>query len=287
MRSLMFVPGHQPHLLEKSAKSDADVLLFDIEDSVQPKLNKEVARTTVARLIESGTFKHKPIFPRINDRESGELLKDLNALCIEGVNGFVYPKAKTGKDIYFFCKLLETIEYEKQLPIGTFKIIPLIETTSAVIHAFEIASASPRVVAIAYGCEDYLADLQGKHGNNQNALFYPRSVVANAARAAGITPIDTVHIDVHNYADLEKNLQTACELGFEGMLILNPKEIPFAHRYFSPTPEDVQKARRIIEVSENAVAKGRGVALEEDVFAGPPLVLKAKKILERHHLCQK
>jgi citrate lyase subunit beta/citryl-CoA lyase len=102
MRSLMFVPGHSNKLLQSAAKSEADVLLIDIEDSVQPVKNKQIAREKLIKYIKGGSFDGRIIFPRINDRESGQLLKDVTQLAIEGVEGFMYPKAKTGKDIYFF-----------------------------------------------------------------------------------------------------------------------------------------------------------------------------------------
>ena len=110
-RSLMFVPGHNIKLLEKSSTSDADVLLLDIEDSVQPKSNKQIARNLILDKIKSGAYNKFHVFPRINDRESGELLKDLTQLTVEGVDGFMYPKSKKREDIYFIDKLLETIEY--------------------------------------------------------------------------------------------------------------------------------------------------------------------------------
>ena len=151
MRSLMFVPAHSEKLMDSATRVAADVLLFDIEDSVQPLENKQLARDTVVKYIEGGKFEGRSIFLRINDRESGQLLRDVTQLSIEGVTGFMYPKAKTGKDIYFFDKLLETIEYERGMEIGTFKIIPLIETAAAVMNVQDICSASKRVMAIAYG----------------------------------------------------------------------------------------------------------------------------------------
>jgi len=159
LRSLMFVPSHNEKLMTSASKSQADVLLLDIEDSVQPIANKQVARDLVKKFINNGLFKDKIIFPRVNDRESGELLKDIIQLSIEGVHGFMYPKAQLGEDIYFFDKLLETIEYEKGIKIGTFKIIPLIETASAVLNVQDICKASKRVIAIAYGSEDFITDL--------------------------------------------------------------------------------------------------------------------------------
>ena len=112
MRSLMFVPAHNERLMDSATRVDADVLLLDIEDSVQPLANKQVARDNIVKYVSGGRFSGRPVFPRINDRESGQLLKDVTQLTIAGVTGFMYPKAKKGEDIYFFGKLLETIEFE-------------------------------------------------------------------------------------------------------------------------------------------------------------------------------
>ena len=109
MRSLMFVPAHNQKLLDSSLKRDADVLLLDIEDSV-PITEKQTARDNIKEFVKRNDLNGKLIFPRVNDRESGELLKDAYQLTIDGVHGFMYPKATKGEDIYFFGKLLETIE---------------------------------------------------------------------------------------------------------------------------------------------------------------------------------
>ena len=151
MRSLMFVPAHNQKLLDSSVKRDADVLLLDIEDSV-PITEKQQARDNIKEFVKRDDLNGKLIFPRVNDRESGELLKDAYQLTVEGVHGFMYPKATKGEDIYFFGKLLETIEYEKGIPVGTFKIIPLIETAGAVMNIQDICKACTRVIAVAFGC---------------------------------------------------------------------------------------------------------------------------------------
>ena len=189
----MFVPAHNERLMNSASRSDADILLLDIEDSVQPYKNKQIARDNIKSFISSGVFKNKVLFPRVNDRESGELLKDIYQLTIDGVKGFTFPKATNGEDIYFFGKLLETIEYEKKYPIGTFKIIPLIETASAVVNIQEICTACPsRVVAVAFGCEDFVTDLQGVHDSYGNSIYTARAMIAMAARANKIAPIDTI-----------------------------------------------------------------------------------------------
>lgn len=283
MRSLMFVPAHNQKLLDSSVKRNADVLLLDIEDSV-PKADKQQARDNIKSFVKREDIKGKLIFPRVNDRESGELLQDAYQLSIEGVHGFVFPKATKAEDVYFFGKLLETIEFEKKIPVGTFKIIPLIETTGAVMNIQEICRACTRVIAVAFGCEDYVTDLKGKHDNEGQSIFFARNMIANGARACGVIPIDTVHIKVHDLEDLEKNLKVAKRLGFEGMLVLNPKEIPLVHQYFSPSEEEIAWATEMVQLSEDAEKEGKGVAVKDNKFIGPPMVKMAKDILKKHEI---
>lgn len=283
-RSLMFVPAHNERLMNSASRSNADVLLLDIEDSVQPVENKQAARNNILRYIAEGKFEGKPLYPRINDRESGELLKDVYQLTVPGIEGFVYPKATCGQDIYFIGKLLETVEYEKKLPIGTFKLIPLIETAGAVMNIQEICKACTRVVAVAFGCEDFVTDLQGKHDLEGNSIFTARAMIAMGARACGVYPIDTVHIRVHDLEDLEKNLILSKKLGFEGMLVLNPKELPLVHQYYSPSEEEVAWAEEMIALSNAAFAEGKGVAVKDNKFIGPPMLKMARKIVAKSQL---
>lgn len=224
------------------------------------------------------------IFPRINDRESGELLKDLMQLTIPGVNGFMYPKSYTGQDINFVDKLSATIEYEKNLPSGYFKLIPLIETSSAVLNAQDICKASTRVITIAFGCEDFVTDLKGVHDKEGQSLFVARSLISLAARANNVAPIDTVHIKVHDLEDLEKNLVVAKNLGFEGMLVLNPKELPIVNKYFSPTEAEVSDALEMLRLAKEAENEGKGVAVKNNKFIGPPMVIQAQNIVEKNSI---
>jgi len=280
----MFVPGHNVRLIQSASRTDADVILLDLEDSVQPDFNKQVARDSIKNTIQSGLLKSFAIFPRVNDRESGHLLKDVHQLSIDGIDGFMYPKAQTGKDIYFFDKLLETIEYEKGYEKGKFKIIPLIETTAAALNAQDICQASSRVVAIAFGCEDFISDLEGIHDEDGDSIFTARAMIAMAARANKVIPIDTVHINVHDLDDLEENLKIAKKLGFEGMLVLHPKEIELAHQYFSPTKKEIDDANEMLQLYEKAQKESKGVAVKDGKFIGPPMVITAKKTLLKERL---
>lgn len=282
----MFVPAHNKKLMDSAAKSNADVLLLDIEDSVQPKDNKQIARNTIIDYVKKGKFINHCLYPRINDSESGELLKDLTQLTIEGIDGFMYPKSYKGDDIYFIDKLLETIEYERGFEKGRFKLIPLIETSAAVLNAQDIIKASKRVVAIAFGCEDFITDLQGVHDHEGQSIFTPRALIALAARANQVIPVDTVHINVHDMEDLERNLIIAKNLGFEGMLVLNPKEIPLVHKYFSPSLKEYDSSLEMLKLAAEAEKEGKGVAVMNNRFIGPPMVVTAKRIIGRYEMIQ-
>lgn len=283
MRSLMFVPAHNQKLLDSSLRRDADVLLLDIEDSV-PVVNKQEARDNIKAFVQREESKGKMIFPRVNDRESGELLRDLHQLTIEGISGFMYPKSTKAEDVYFVGKLLETIEYEKNIPVGTFKLIPLIETAGAIVNIKEICTACDRVVAVAFGCEDYVTDLGGKHDEQGQSIFYARNAIVNAARCAGVLPIDTVHIKVHDLEDLERNLTLSKNLGFEGMLVLNPKELPLVNQYYAPSEEEVAWAEEMVQLTEEAKAEGKGVAVKDNKFIGPPMLKMAQKLLNKQKI---
>lgn len=283
MRSLMFVPGNNEKFLESSVKRDADVLLLDIEDSVPPA-EKQKARDNIKAFARRTDLGGKLLFPRINDRESGELLRDVYQLTIPGIAGFMYPKSTQPEDVYFIGKLLETIEYEKGFPIGTFKLIPLIETAGAVINIKELCRASERVIAVAFGCEDYVTDMEGKHDIEGTSIITARNLIAIGARACGVLPIDTVHIRVHDLEDLERNLILGRNLGFEGMLVLSPRELPLVNKYYSPTADEVAWAQEMIDLATAARLEGRGVAMKGSKFIGPPMVKMANKILAKQHL---
>ncbi len=283
MRSLMFVPAHNQKLLDSSLRRDADVLLLDIEDSV-PSVDKQTARNNILEFVKRPEAHGKVIFPRVNDRESGELLRDLYQLTVEGITGFMYPKSIKEEDVYFVGKLLETIEYEKGIPVGTFKLIPLIETAGAIVNIKDICTACTRVVAVAFGCEDYVTDLGGKHDAEGQSIFYARNAIVNAARAAGVLPIDTVHIKVHDLEDLERNLILSKNIGFEGMLVLNPKELQLVNQYYSPSEEEIAWAEEMVQLSEEAMREGKGVAVKDNKFIGPPMLKMARSILSKREL---
>ncbi|NTW33872.1 MAG: CoA ester lyase [Bacteroidetes bacterium] len=285
MRSLMFVPGHSEKLQQSASKSDADVILLDLEDSVLPVSNKQIARDTIIKNVKAGMFKNFEVFIRINERESGFLLQDVYQTTIEGVTGYLYSKTNNAEDIVFFDRLLETIEYEKGIPIGTFKIIPILETASSIINANEIAKASKRNVAIGFGSEDFVSDLEGiRDFDDAENLFTPRAWVAMVARTNNLIPIDAAYIKIHDLEGLEKHLKVGRKLGYAGMWLLHPKQNALANQYYAPSQAEIDEANEILRLIDEAQKLGKGVTIINGSFIGPPLVVKAKHILERVNL---
>lgn len=280
----MFVPAHNDRMMQSASRSNADVLLLDIEDSVQPVENKQVARDNVVRYIQEGYFRNRVLFPRVNDIESGQLLKDVYQLSIEGVQGFMYPKSRCGDDVSFIGKLLDAIEYDKGFVPGTFKLIPLIETTGAVMNIQDICKASPRVVAVAFGCEDYVTDLEGKRDIEGQSIFFARNMIVNGAHNCGVSAIDTMLVQVHDLEDLERNLILSRKLGFDGMLVLSSRELPLCHQYYSPSPEEVEWAEEMVRLTEESIREGKGETVKNNKFVGKPMLKMAQEMLKKNDL---
>ena len=131
-----------------------------------------------------------------------------------------------------------------------------------------------------------MTELGGQHDEESQSIFTARAMIAMGAKAHNIIPIDTVHIQVHDLEDLERNLKIGRKLGFEGMLVLNPK-LPLVHKYYSPIEDEVEWAKEMLKLSEEAIVLGKGVAVKDNKFIGPPMVKMAKKILWKQELIEK
>lgn len=284
MRTLMFVPGHNHKLQQSAAKSDADVILLDIEDSVHP-IDKQLARDTIKQSVSEGLFGNTPVYIRLNDRQSGFHLQDVIQTAIPGITGFLYPKTDTAADILFFDKFLETVELEKSIPVGTFKVIPILETASSVVNANEIAKSSERIVAIGFGSEDFVSDIEGiRDFEEAQSIFTPRAWVAMVARANNLVPIDAAYIKIHDDEGLEKHVLMGKKLGYAGMWTIHPKQNACPNRHYAPSQEEIDQAREILRLNDEAQKLRKGVAIINGSFIGPPLVVKANYVLERANL---
>lgn len=282
LRTMLFVPAHKGDFIEKAAKSNADALVLDLEDSCQPDSNKVIGRENIQKALNADIFGKKKIFVRINPRQTGFMFDDLCAVAIPELDGFLYPMAGSKDDIVFFDNMLTEIEMSRNLPIGKFKLFPVIETGEGVLNAHEIAMASERIVALGLGSEDFATDIDCIRDEDNVSIQIPRQNIVFAARSVGAIPVDTPHVNVHDLEGLEKHIKQARTLGFGGMQILHPKEIELCHKYYTPSEEEAQSAYELTQLYEEAQKHSDGVSIAKGRFVSPPTYKRALQLIENY-----
>ncbi|MDO8691847.1 MAG: CoA ester lyase [Dehalococcoidia bacterium] len=280
LRTLLFIPGNKAKMLEKAWGLGADAVILDLEDAV-PLADKGVARHLVAGTLSKMAAEASPaIFVRVNSLSSGLLEADLREVVQPGLGGICFPKAESAADIRKLVSLLDGVEQAGGLPQDSLTLIPLIESARGVIAAYEIASASSRVVAIALGAEDLTLDLGVERTAAGVELLHARSVLVMAAVAAGIAPIDAVYPDLSDEDGLLREAHLGRQLGFQGKLLVHPKQIGPVNGAFRPSQDEVERARRIVQAFQEAERSGSGVVLLDGKMVDRPVVLRAKRTLE-------
>ncbi len=284
LRSFMFLPAYNCKFIDKALNCNADALILDMEDSVPPE-QRQMARDNIIAYNERGLFEEKNIFIRINEIGTMDFAEDITQLVLSGVTGLMPSKIECAEDVVFIDKMLSVMEMKNGIQVGSIKLSPLIETTSAVMKIQEIAKSSKRLVALCFGGEDYLNDLGSTYTYQESAFVFPRAMIVNAARAAGILPIDTPYLNIADLDGFELKEREAYKNGFAGCLILNPKQIEPANRAFSPDEEKVEYSRRVIEAVRIAENEDKsGVAMLDGVMVGPPMKKRAQTVLEQSEL---
>jgi len=279
-RSLLFTAGHNKKYINKSFQTEADAIVFDLEDAV-PDDKKEEARETLRDFLSHELPDDRPVYVRINPLESGMTLLDTDAVVSPNLNGFVYPMARTARDMIAFDAQLSLKEKLLGLPQGYFDIIALIETPESIVRLNEIATASDRIIGLLFGSEDFLAEQEGQHGDDAQGIAVPRHIVSMTAKAHDLLAIDTPYVKVGDFEGLKKHIRQANVMGFEGMLIMSPRELPIANAGYTPDEDKVEKAREIVRLSKEAAEENKGIVIYNGIFVSPPSLKAAHKTIER------
>lgn len=261
-RTLLFAPCTRPELMAKAQDSQADALIFDLEDSV-PVQTKGQARQNVSQAFANGL--KKPAFLRINHPRAGDAQADLQTLAahvVPQLAGVILPKAETASDIEWLASQLDQIEARLGLSHGSLKILPLVETCLGLRNTYDLARASDRVCGMSLASAeqgDFMVDLGGRWTPSSMALAYPRSKMVVDARAAGLSwLVDGVFMNLADAQALQTECELARELGFIGKMAIHPTQVDVMHRVFSPTAEEIQHARGLLEAFRAAEAQGIG-----------------------------
>ncbi len=278
LRSLLFVPGNRPRFLERAQTLAADALVPDLESGV-PEPEKERARHMVREALPALAASGQRVFVRVNAIDSPYFLDDLNAVISRHLAGVTLPKIESGDDVRRLDETITNLEHGKQLPFGQVRIIPFIESALGVIRAFEIATASTRVVAIAFGAEDFTADMGVSRSAEGTEVLYARNHVAIAARAAHRLAIDAPFVAIDDLAGLERDTRLAVQLGFKGKFAIHPSQIEPIHRYFAPSAEEIRQAQQIVKAFERAEGEGEGTLAMSGKMVDTAIALRAQKLL--------
>ena len=278
LRSLLFAPGVRPDMLQKAPTYPVDALVPDMEDSV-PVEEKERARETVARMLPHLAASGVPVIPRTNSLGTGLLAADAAAVVGPHVAGVTVGKIGSAWEVAQVCAVLEAMERAAGIAAGSVRLLPWIETVQGVANAAEICRASPRIAAVCFGADDYTADMGIPRSADGVELLHPRSVVAVAARAAGIPALDTPYTDFRDAEGLHRDAALARQMGYRGKFAIHPGQIEAINAAFMPTSQEVEEARRIVSAYEAARAQGRGATSLDGRMIDAPIVLRARNVL--------
>jgi citrate lyase subunit beta/citryl-CoA lyase len=274
-RSRLYLPGNEPKFILNAGLHKPDGIILDLEDSVAPS-EKDAAQILVRNALRQIDFYGAERMVRINQIPKG--LGDLKFIVPSNVNVILIPKCESAEQVKIVEQEAQKILNENSMKQDIF-YMPIIESAMGAIKAYEIASASPNIVALTIGLEDYTADLGAQRTLEGRESFWARCQVVNAARAAGIQPIDSVFSDVTDMEGLKQSVLEAKSLGFDGKGCIHPRQISAIHEAFAPAPEEIDKAKKIVTAFEEAETKGLGVVSLGSKMIDPPVVKRAQRTI--------
>ena len=291
LRCPLFIPGNRAEMLGKAGRYSASAFIPDMEDSV-PLANKAEAREVTADALPSLYELGKPVLPRVNSLLTGLTEDDLAAVVGPHIVGISIGKVKSADDIAAVDGMLSELERGRGIEIGSVGILPWLETASAIVNAFGICNASDRVRWVAFGAEDYSADMgisravdvAGSDTGSveeygEASLLYARSAVAVAARAAGVDALDTPYVKFRDADGLRRETGLARRLGYVGKFAIHPAQIEVIDAVFSPTDAEIERARRVMDAAAAAEREGRGSVSLDGEMVDAPVVARARNVL--------
>jgi citrate lyase subunit beta/citryl-CoA lyase len=259
-RSLLFVPGINPRFVDKAKKLNADIICFDLEDSVLPSEKVTARKLLVQALKQRANYNlTENVYVRINSPESGISGKDLTSTIQKGLDGIVVPKVSEESEIVELCSLITELEQKRRIEKNRIKLMPSIETAKGVVNAHSIAKADLRVNALIFGLYDFLHDMHLDHADNDGTGYsYARCKIPVDARAAGVVAIDAIWQKVDDIPGLRNDALSAKRLGYVGKSIIHPNHIEPVNEIFKPNKIEIGWATKVVNALGPAMRKGRG-----------------------------
>jgi citrate lyase subunit beta/citryl-CoA lyase len=278
-RTMLFVPGNNPGMVRDAGIYQADCVMFDLEDAVSVG-EKDSARFLVFEALTTLDYPGKELVVRINDPRTQLGRDDLEAIVGTRKAVIRLPKTESADDVCYCADLIERIEKKCGAAIGSTRMMAAVESAAGVLNAKEIAFASKRLTGIALGAEDYVTDLKTSRSPEGIELYFGRSMILLAARAAGIDALDTVFSNVNDEEGLRRETTLIKQMGFDGKSVINPRQIKIIHEIFTPTEKEIENACAVIDAIREAEKKGSGVIALNGKMIDKPVVERAQRILD-------
>lgn len=276
-RSLIFVPGNNSRFLEKAKSLQADIVCFDLEDSV-PESEKDNARKLIKDALTNRSQYSPSIYVRTNSPSSGKIPKDLDSIVRKGIDGIVIPKVNNVKELKKIEKNLTSLEKKRKLK--GIELLPSIESSEGVVNTYEIASSSKRVTAVVFGVFDLLNDMGIEYTKQPEGAKYARSKIALDARAAGVASIDAIWQDLKDIDGLKQDCIIGKNLGYTGKSIIHPDQIPITHEIFFPTKPEIEWAEKVCSIYQESTKKGKGATTVDGKMIDEVHYKRAKALLD-------
>lgn len=257
----------------------ADAVILDLEDAVALS-EKDAARLLVRHALETLDFMGTTVFVRVNGADTPFFEDDLRAIVPARPDGIRLPKTDGAEDVLRADALMRRIERDAGLPEGSVVIQAMVETARSLLHAYDVASASPRISGISIGGQDFAADLGIRRTREGGELLYARASIVAAAKAAGVDAFDTVFTDVNDCEGLYADAAAAVNMGFSGKAAIHPSQVAVIHRAFRPEEKEVRRAARIVRAAREAEERGVGVISVDGRMVDAPVVAQARRTIE-------
>jgi citrate lyase subunit beta / citryl-CoA lyase len=278
LRSLLFVPGQRERFYEKLREFGPDGVILDLEDAVAPD-EKPAARRVVQGRLGGPLLEGFTVFVRVNGIDTPFFRDDVRAVVRRGLTAIMLPKVESADELREANMAIAQAELRAELPIGSIRLVPILETVPGALRAEAVASATPRILAVAFGAEDFTLDLGVERTADGLETRYPRAAVALAARVAGVPAIDTPWTDIGDAEGLLREAREARQLGFAGKQAIHPSQVAPINGVFSPTDDELRWARRVVDAYAEAVAVGTGAINLDGKLIDVPMVARAERVL--------
>lgn len=277
LRSLIFVPGNNSRFLDKAKNLEADIVCFDLEDSV-PNQEKDNARGMIKNALTSSSKYKAAIFVRTNSPQSGLIPADLNQVVQKGIQGIVIPKVNHVKELTKIEKML--LKLEKQRKLKPLEIIPSIESAQGVTNTYAISSFSKRISAVVFGVFDLLNDLGIEYTKQSEGAKYSRAKIPVDARAAGISAIDGIWQDLKDTNGLKEDCIIGKSLGYSGKSLIHPDQIQITHQIFHPNKTEIEWAKKVCMEYQTSTKNGKGATTVDGRMIDEVHYKQAKALLD-------